>query len=90
MQCCKLTIALTSLALFYQWAHLAGQFVAVYAGSSGTSPVEANHFLTRFDSYHTAGSPCLLLETWSKSMDRDITSHRGETIAVIFKNKYDS
>lgn len=56
MQCCKLTIA--NLPLFYQWAHRPGQFVALDAGSSTSSLVEANHFLTGFDSYHTAGSPC--------------------------------
>lgn len=88
MQCCKLTIA--NLPLFYQWAHRAGQFVALYAGSSVSSLVEANHFLTGFDSYHTAGSPCLLLETWSKAMDRDVISHRRKTTTVIFKNKYAS
>lgn len=82
MEFCKLTIA--NLPLFYQRAHLAGQFVALQTWSSARSPVEANHFLIGYDSYHTAGSPCLLLEIWSKAMDRYVTIHRGETIAVIF------
>lgn len=82
MQCCKLTIA--NLPLFYQRTHYAGQFVALHAGSSASSPVEANYFLIEFDSYHTVGNPYVVLETWSKAMDRDVTSQRGESIVVIF------
>lgn len=49
------------LPLFHQRAHLAGQFVASYARSSACSPLEGNHFLIGFDSYWTAGNPCLVL-----------------------------